>query len=93
MRRTRRAVTLIFIDVTTAAGTPHWRDFFGELERRWLVIPGARPHWGKLFYQRDELAKRYEKVDQFLEVRERWDPQRVFLNSFLEKKIFHLPPR
>jgi FAD/FMN-containing dehydrogenase len=80
-----------YIDVTTALGTPHWRDFFGELERKWVTIPGARPHWGKLFYQRDQLATRYEEIDRFLQVRERWDPQRVFLNPFLENEIFHLP--
>jgi L-gulono-1,4-lactone dehydrogenase len=81
-----------YIDVTTAARTPHWRDFFGELERKWVEIEGARPHWGKLFYQRDELAQRYPETDRFLQVRERWDPQRVFLNPFLENEIFHLAP-
>ena len=25
-------------------------------------------------------------------MRERWDPERVFMNRFLEDEIFHLPP-
>jgi hypothetical protein len=29
-------------------------------------------------------------MDRFLEVRQRWDPERVFLNRFLEEEIFHL---
>ena len=31
-------------------------------------------------------------MDRFLEVRERWDPDRIFLNEFLEERIFQLPP-
>ena len=81
-----------YIDVTTAMGTPHWEGFFREIESTWLAIPGARPHWGKMFFQGDRLAARYEMMERFLEVRERWDPRRVFLNRFLEEKIFHLPP-
>jgi L-gulonolactone oxidase len=81
-----------YIDVTTAAGTPHWRDFFGELEKQWIAIPGARPHWGKLFFQRDDLVTRYDQMQRFLAVRQRWDPQRVFLNRFLEEEIFKLAP-
>jgi hypothetical protein len=72
-------------------GTPHWEGFFREIESAWLRIPGARPHWGKMFFQPDRMAARYEMMDRFLDVRERWDPDRVFLNRFLEKKIFRLP--
>jgi FAD/FMN-containing dehydrogenase len=80
-----------YIDVTTAMGTPHWEGFFRELETTWHAIPGARPHWGKIFFQRDRVAGRYDQMDRFLEVRQRWDPERVFLNRFLEEEIFHLP--
>ena len=74
-------------------GTPHWQGFFRELEAAWLEIRGARPHWGKMYFQRERVADLYEHMDRFLEVRERWDPQRVFLNRFLENDIFQLERR
>jgi len=80
-----------YIDVTTAMGTPHWQGFFRELETEWFDIPDARPHWGKVFFRGDELRGRYAMMDQFLAVREAWDPERVFLNRFLEEEIFQLP--
>ena len=79
-----------YIDVTTAMGTPHWEGFFREIESTWCEIPGARPHWGKMFFQRDRVRAQYEEMDRFLEVRERWDPERVFLNRCLEEDIFQL---
>jgi L-gulono-1,4-lactone dehydrogenase len=82
-----------YIDITTAMGTPHWESFFREIESAWLALPGARPHWGKMFFQRDRIASRYQLMDRFLEVRERWDPERTFLNRFLEEDIFQLAER
>jgi L-gulono-1,4-lactone dehydrogenase len=79
-----------YIDVTTAMGTPHWESFFREIERRWCKITGARPHWGKMFFQLDRVRHQYEHMERFLEVRERWDPKRVFLNRYLEEKVFQL---
>ncbi|MEM7413773.1 MAG: D-arabinono-1,4-lactone oxidase [Myxococcota bacterium] len=80
-----------YVEVTTAEHTPNWVDFYRELERRWLDIPSARPHWAKLYFETDPIRDRYPKMDEFLQVRERWDPNRVFLNEFLEKQIFKLP--
>ncbi len=80
-----------YIDVTTAMGTPHWEGFFREIEDEWFDgIPGARPHWGKMFFRGAELRGRYEMMDQFLAVRQRWDPGRVFLNRFFEDEVFQL---
>ncbi len=81
-----------YIDVTTAKGTPHWNSFFREVERRWCEIDGARPHWGKMFFQIDRVREQYDLMNKFLAVRERWDPKRVFLNRYLEEQIFRLPP-
>jgi len=81
-----------YIDVTTAMGTPHWEGFFRELEGRWCEIEGARPHWGKVFFQVDRVRHQYEHMERFLTVRESWDPERVFLNRYLEESIFQLPP-
>jgi L-gulonolactone oxidase len=46
---------------------------------------GGRPHWGKLHYQ-DAAALRtlYPRFDDFLAVREKLDPQRVFGNDYLD---------
>ena len=45
----------------------------------------GRPHWGKLHFQDAEsLAPRYPKWQQFQVVRDRFDPKRVFTNSYLE---------
>lgn len=80
-----------YLEVTSAKGTPHWKSFFGEMERKWCAIEGARPHWGKLYWQRDRIAAQYEMMNPFLDVRQRWDPERVFMNRFLEEDIFQLP--
>ena len=44
---------------------------------------GGRPHWGKLHY-RDAASLRpaYPRCDDFLAVRERLDPRRVFANEY-----------
>ena len=81
------------IEAVTALATPNWKEFFGELEERWRAIDGARPHWGKVYTRPKEIAARYPKMRAFLNVRQSWDPDRVFLNDFLEKEIFQLPRR
>lgn len=80
----------VFIEVATAAGTPHWRGFFEQMEQRWASFDGARPHWGKLFWRVDEVADQYARWNDFLAARERWDPGRTFLNEFLERELFRL---
>ncbi len=80
-----------YIEVATARGTPGWVPFFREMETRWIAIEGARPHWGKLYWRWGELFGRYARMNQFLDVRQRWDPERTFLNPFLENAIFGLP--
>lgn len=81
-----------YIEVATVKGTPEraWREFFRELEERWADLPEARPHWGKRFERWQELRWLYPKMDEFLRVREEWDRDRVFLNSFLERDVFWL---
>jgi FAD/FMN-containing dehydrogenase len=82
-----------YIEVATARGTPGWVSFFREMENRWISIEGARPHWGKLYWRWSEIFGRYAQMNEFLNVRQRWDPKRVFLNGFLEQAIFGLPLR
>jgi L-gulonolactone oxidase len=45
---------------------------------------GGRPHWGKIHYRDAEsLRGAYERFDDFLAVRDKLDPQRVFGNDYL----------
>jgi len=83
----------LWIEVATARATPHWRPFFRSMEERWFAIPDARPHWSKVYDPWRDIASRYPRLRDFLAVRERWDPDRVFLNPFLENAIFRLPAR
>ena len=49
---------------------------------------GGRPHWGKVHY-RDAGSLRgvYPRFDDFLAVRERLDPARVFTNAYLDQVL------
>ena len=49
-----------------------------------LARLGARPHWGKMFTARAEkIAPLYPRFPDFLALRERLDPERVFVNDWL----------
>jgi L-gulono-1,4-lactone dehydrogenase len=49
---------------------------------------GGRPHWGKRHYQTAAtLRPRYPEWDTFLEVRERFDPERRFENDYLRRVL------
>ncbi len=48
----------------------------------------GRPHWGKVNkLTHDELRELYPNMDKFLAVREQFDPNRVFMNQFLQHKF------
>ncbi len=81
----------LYIEATTAIGTPGFQAFFDELETRWSAIPGARPHWGKHFSRYSDLPTMYPKMNDFKAVRQAWDPNRHFLNPWLENDVFALP--
>jgi L-gulono-1,4-lactone dehydrogenase len=49
---------------------------------------GGRPHWGKLHYQdADSLRPAYPHFDDFLAVRDRLDPTRVFANAYTDRVL------
>lgn len=49
---------------------------------------GGRPHWGKLHYRTAaDLRPVYEKFDDFVAVRDRLDPARVFTNDYLDRVL------
>lgn len=48
----------------------------------------ARPHWGKMHSLGvDDLAALYPRFDEFLDLRDQLDPERVFTNPYLEKVL------
>jgi L-gulono-1,4-lactone dehydrogenase len=75
-----------YIAVHQFAGS-RYEPYFRAMEA--LCEPlGGRPHWGKLHYRdADSLRKAYPKFDDFLAVRDRLDPDRVFANDYLNRVL------
>lgn len=47
---------------------------------------GARPHWGKIhFREADDLAAAYPRWGEFMAIRDRLDPGRVFANDYTRR--------
>ncbi len=68
------------------ADTDH-RAYFGGLEPV-LREAGGRPHWGKVHTRTAaDLAPAYDRFDDFLAMRERLDPDRVFANAYLRRVL------
>lgn len=58
-------------------------EFFEEVEEIFFAYDG-RPHWGKMHtVQFDQIEKLYPKVDDFLKLRKKLDPNGMFLNEYL----------
>lgn len=56
-----------------------------DLEEGLLPL-GARPHWGKLFAaDREALRRAYPRLDDFTALAERYDPEHVFRNAYLDR--------
>ncbi|GAA4693315.1 D-arabinono-1,4-lactone oxidase [Phytohabitans rumicis] len=64
-----------------------YEPYFREFERVAQAL-GGRPHWGKLHYRDAEsLRPAYPHFDDFLAVRDRLDPNRVFANAYTERVL------
>jgi FAD-linked oxidoreductase len=62
-------------------------EYFRAVEQIMMAHDG-RPHWGKVHY-RDAASLRtaYPRFDDFLDVRDRLDPLRVFSNPYLSRVL------
>jgi L-gulono-1,4-lactone dehydrogenase len=61
--------------------------YFRSVERLMRSL-GGRPHLGKLHYlDADELALAYPRLEDFLELRRRLDPARLFGNRYLDELL------
>jgi FAD-linked oxidoreductase len=59
--------------------------YFAAIERI-MLAHGGRPHWGKLHsLEAAELADEYPRFADFLALRDRLDPDRVFVNDHLRR--------
>lgn len=48
----------------------------------------GRPHWGKVNkLNKEELHQLYPQLDRFLQIREKYDPDQVFINRWLQQKF------
>ncbi|OPX16367.1 D-arabinono-1,4-lactone oxidase, partial [Gordonia sp. i37] len=53
-----------------------------------MTAHGGRPHWGKMHTRDAEyLRSAYPRFDEFLAVRDRFDPDRVFTNPYLHQVL------
>jgi FAD-linked oxidoreductase len=75
-----------YVAVHQYVGAPY-EPYFRSFEALMSSL-GGRPHWGKLHY-RDAASLRpaYPRFDDFLAVRDRLDPARVFANPYTEQVL------
>ncbi|GAA1960496.1 D-arabinono-1,4-lactone oxidase [Nocardioides panacihumi] len=70
----------------THRAAPH-EEYFALMEPV-LRAAGGRPHWGKVHTRsRADLEPAYERFGDFLAMRDRLDPHRVFANPYLERVL------
>ncbi|WP_407075340.1 D-arabinono-1,4-lactone oxidase [Parafrigoribacterium soli] len=64
-----------------------FREYFAGVEAIMRGL-GGRPHWGKIHRQdAASLAESYPHFSDFLAVRDRLDPDRVFANPYLDRVL------
>lgn len=81
------------IECVTAIGTPGRDEFYARLASAWADEVGGRPHWGKMLYHPRRLKADYgPAMAAFERARDAHDPDRVFLNPYLEHEVLQLPP-
>jgi L-gulonolactone oxidase len=75
-----------YVAVHQFAGSPY-EPYFRAFEA--VCVPlGGRPHWGKMHYRdADSLRTVYPHFDDFLGVRDKLDPARVFANGYLDRVL------
>jgi FAD/FMN-containing dehydrogenase len=53
-----------------------------------MLAAGGRPHWGKLHSRDAEFFRAtYPRFGDFLAVRDRLDPERLFRNPYLDRVL------
>jgi FAD-linked oxidoreductase len=61
--------------------------YFADVEKI-MTAHAGRPHWGKMHTRdADYLRTVYPRFDEFVAVRDRFDPDRVFTNDYLDRVL------
>jgi len=64
-----------------------FEEYFSAVEEICVAL-GGRPHWGKFHTQSvDTLRRSYPRFDDFVSLRDRLDPARVFTNDYLDRVL------
>lgn len=64
-----------------------WATYFSAVAAA-MAKYGGRPHWGKRhFLGADELRPLYPRFDDFVAVRDRFDPQGLFANEYTDRVL------
>jgi L-gulonolactone oxidase len=75
-----------YFAVQQYAGSPY-EPYFRAFEAVCAPL-GGRPHWGKQhFRDAESLRAAYPRFDDFLAVRDRLDPSRIFANAYLNRVL------
>ncbi len=75
-----------YLAVHVPRGAEH-ETYFRAVEEIACQV-GGRPHWGKVHYRTaEQLRAVYPRFEEFVALRERLDPQRVFGNAYLERVL------
>ncbi len=76
----------VYLAFHVNAATDHTAYFAGV--ERVLTSYGGRPHWGKLHTRTAaDLAATYPRFTDFVELRDKMDPDRLFTNDYLERVL------
>ena len=81
-----------YFELISYGGTAGWQRFFDEVAQKWMAMPDlkARPHWAKYFYEVPGIIPYLHQVwdgnvETFAAIRDKIDPDRMFLNPALER--------
>lgn len=75
-----------YVAIHQYVGMPY-EPYFREFEKVAQALDG-RPHWGKLHYRDAEsLRPAYPRFVDFLALRDRLDPDRVFANAYTDRVL------
>nr|WP_222132153.1 D-arabinono-1,4-lactone oxidase [Pseudonocardia sp. C8] len=75
-----------YLAVHVRRGRPH-EAYFAAVEAVLSALDG-RPHWGKLHTRTAaQLRPRYPRFDEFVELRDRLDPEGRFRNAYLDRVL------
>ncbi len=82
-----------FIEATTLKGTAGAEEFYRAIETLMIERFDGRPHWAKMWYGLPRAQRQYaQQLQQFATIRQRWDPDGMFLNDFLERLFAPFSP-